>query len=101
VLLDAGPDEDRRSRLVFIVKDMAKEEVERTFEAFDYAPQLKTKTIDPAAYAQFVAAMQGFSNSGVATVARAPQEKSGGGAVAPAPREEDKSEIAGVPERGR
>jgi G3E family GTPase len=89
VLLDAWPIDDRRSKLVFIVKDMAKEELERTFEAFDYAPQLKTKTIDPVAYAQFVAAVQGFSNSGVAVVAPAPQE------------EEEKSEITGVPERGR
>ena len=78
VLLDAWPDDDRRSKLVFIVKDMAREDIERTFDAFDYAPELtKTKTIDPAAYAQFVAAMQGFS------------------------QEEEKSEIAGVPERGR
>jgi len=77
LVLDAWPDEERRSRLVFIVKDMAKEDIERTFEAFDYAPQLKTKTIDPAAYAQFVAAMQGFK-----------------------PTEESR-EVAGVPERGR
>ncbi|HEX2826348.1 MAG TPA: GTP-binding protein [Burkholderiales bacterium] len=77
VVLDAWPDEERRSRLVFIVKDMDREDIERTFEAFDYAPQRMTKTIDPAAYAQFVAAMQGFK-----------------------PMEESR-EVAGVPERGR
>ena len=61
VVLDAWPDGDRRSRLVFIAKDMAREDIERTFDAFDYAPASTAKTIDPAAYAQFVAAMKGFA----------------------------------------
>ena len=61
VVLDAWPGEDRRSRLVFIAKDMAREEIERTFDAFDYAPAAARKgAIDPAAYAQFVQAMKGF-----------------------------------------
>jgi G3E family GTPase len=76
VALHAWPSEDRRSRLVFIARGMEKHEIERTFEAFDYAPALTNKTIDPAAYAQFVAAMQGFSTEG-------------------------KSEVAGIPERSR
>ncbi|HYH41219.1 MAG TPA: GTP-binding protein [Burkholderiales bacterium] len=61
VVLDAWPDDDRRSRLVFIARDMQREEIERTFEAFDYAPAAAGKgAIDPAAYAQFVQAMKGF-----------------------------------------
>src|SRR5204863_1283 len=62
VVLDAWPGDDRRSRLVFIARDMTREEIERTFEAFDYAsPPAPKGTIDPAAYAQFVSAMKGFS----------------------------------------
>jgi G3E family GTPase len=62
VILDAWPSEDRRSRLVFIARDMAREDIERTFEAFDYAPApVRKGAIDPAAYAQFVQAMKGFS----------------------------------------
>ena len=61
VVLDAWPGEDRRSRLVFIARDMEREEIETTFEAFDYAPAgIASKTIDPATYAQFVRAMKGF-----------------------------------------
>ncbi|MDB5867159.1 MAG: ATP-binding protein [Betaproteobacteria bacterium] len=61
VVLDAWPTDDRRSRLVFIARDMDRREIERTFDAFDYSPTLTRKTIDPAAYAQFVAAMKGFA----------------------------------------
>jgi G3E family GTPase len=61
VVLDAWPTDDRRSRLVFIARDMDRREIEGTFDAFDYAPALTKKTIDPAAYAQFVAAMKGFA----------------------------------------
>ena len=60
VVLDEWPTEDRRSRLVFITRDMSRDDIERTFEAFDYAPPGTARTIDPAAYAQFVEAMQGF-----------------------------------------
>ncbi len=63
VVLDAWPSDDHRSRLVFIARDMAREEIERTFDAFDYAPGVTPrKTIDPAQYAQFVQAMKGFSS---------------------------------------
>ena len=61
VVLDAWPTDDRRSRLVFITKDVAREEIERTLEAFDYSPATAARaTIDPGAYAQFVEAMKGF-----------------------------------------
>jgi G3E family GTPase len=61
VVLDAWPGDDRRSRLVFIARDMSREDIERTFDAFDYAPApVRKGAIDPAAYAQFVAAMKGF-----------------------------------------
>ena len=60
VVLDAWPTDDRRSRLVFITRDMSRDEIERTFDAFDYAPPSTARTIDPGAYARFVAGMQGF-----------------------------------------
>jgi G3E family GTPase len=64
VILDAWPSEDRRSRIVFIARDMAREDIERTFEAFDYAPgPVRKGAIDPAAYAQFVHAMKGFGQT--------------------------------------
>lgn len=55
VILDAWPDEDRGSRLVFIVRNIAREEIERTLEALSYevAPAA-AKGIDPEAYANFV-----------------------------------------------
>jgi len=62
VLLDAWPSDDRRSRLVFIARDMDRGQIERTFEAFDFAPARGVKgRIDAGAYAQFVQAMKGFS----------------------------------------
>ena len=60
VVLDAWPTDDRRSRLVFITRDIGREEIARTFDAFDYAPETAKTTIDPGAYAQFVEAMRGF-----------------------------------------
>jgi len=60
VVLDAWPTDDHRSRLVFITKDVGREEIARTFDAFDYAPETAKTTLDPGAYAQFVAAMRGF-----------------------------------------
>lgn len=61
VTLAAWPSDDRRSRLVFIARDIGREEIERTFDAFDYAPAPARKgTIDAGAYAQFVEAMKGF-----------------------------------------
>ena len=61
VVLDAWPTGERRSRLVFITRDMNREDIERTFDAFDYAPAPGPKlALDPAAYARFVEAMKGF-----------------------------------------
>jgi G3E family GTPase len=61
VVLDAWPTEDRRSRLVFIARDMEREEIERTFDAFDFAPVTRPERgFDPAVYAQFVDAMKAF-----------------------------------------
>ncbi|MGZ5090742.1 MAG: CobW family GTP-binding protein [Burkholderiales bacterium] len=61
VVLDAWPTEDRRSRLVFIGRGMERTDIERTFDAFDYAPTVTgRKAIDPGAYAQFVETMKGF-----------------------------------------
>ena len=60
VALERWPSEDRRSRLVFIVRDMARDEIERTFAAFDYAPRETARAIDARSYAQFVEAMKGF-----------------------------------------
>ena len=49
-----------RSRIVVIGRDIAREDIERTFAAFDYAARPRSTTIDPAAYARFVEAMRGF-----------------------------------------
>ncbi len=56
------PDDDRRSRLVFITRDMARAEVERTLGALALpdVPHGPGRTIDPRAYAQFVEAMKSF-----------------------------------------
>lgn len=59
VVLEQWPGEDRRSRVVFITRGLAREEIERTFDAFDYAPQ-RTRGFDAAAYAKFKEAMSGF-----------------------------------------
>ncbi|MBI4194558.1 MAG: GTP-binding protein [Betaproteobacteria bacterium] len=60
--LPGWPDDDRRSRLVFITRDMARAEVERTLGALALpdAPRGRGCTIDPNAYAQFVEAMKTF-----------------------------------------
>jgi G3E family GTPase len=61
IALESWPDDERRSRLVFIARDMEREEIERTFEAFDFAPApLERGVFNAAAYAQFVEAMRGF-----------------------------------------
>lgn len=60
--LPGWPDDDRRSRLVFITRDMARDEVERTLDAFALpdVPSGRGRTLDPQAYAQFVEAMKSF-----------------------------------------
>jgi G3E family GTPase len=56
------PDADRRSRLVFITRDMARAEIERTLGtlALPDVPHGPGQMIDPRAYAQFVEAMTSF-----------------------------------------
>lgn len=60
--LAAWPDEDRRSRLVFITRDMERAEVERTLAALDLpdTPRDPQRALDPQAYAQFLSAMERF-----------------------------------------
>jgi hypothetical protein len=60
VTLERWPTDDRRSRIVVIGRDIAREDIERTFSAFDYEAPPRSPAIDPAAYAQFVEAMRGF-----------------------------------------
>jgi G3E family GTPase len=61
VTLDAWPGADRRSRFVFITRGMERADIERTFEALDFAPRLGERpVVDAQAYAQFIQAMQGF-----------------------------------------
>lgn len=62
VELAAWPGEDRRSRAIFITRDMARGDVEKTFEALSLAdmPRGPQQMIDPRAYAQFVSAMDKF-----------------------------------------
>ncbi|MGE5526471.1 MAG: CobW family GTP-binding protein [Rhodospirillaceae bacterium] len=63
VTLERWPDDDRRSRLVFITRGLERAAVERTFEAFRLAiPHNATapRTIDPAAYSQFLNAARRF-----------------------------------------
>jgi len=54
------PDDDRRSRIVFITRDVAREQIERTLDALalDIAP--RAQGIDPEAFRQFVAAANKF-----------------------------------------
>ena len=56
VVLESWPDADRRSRLVFIVRNISRAEIEKTLDAFSYegAPTTQGATIDPEAYASFV-----------------------------------------------
>lgn len=59
--LPEWPDEDRRSRIVFIVRDVSRAEIERTLDALSVtiAPRAGT-AIDPDAFRQFVAAASKF-----------------------------------------
>ena len=69
--LKRWPTADRRSRVVFITKNLARADVERTFSAFDFdaAPSGRAgkATIDPRSYENFVAVMQQFGGNGPAT----------------------------------
>ncbi|HSN42389.1 MAG TPA: GTP-binding protein [Burkholderiales bacterium] len=56
------PDADRRSRLVFITRDMAREHIEATLDVLRWqeTPARPRQTLDPQTYAKFVAAMEKF-----------------------------------------
>lgn len=58
--LPAWPDDDRRSRIVFITRDVSREQIERTLDALslDFAP--RAQGINPEAFRQFVAAAGKF-----------------------------------------
>ena len=59
--LPEWPDDDRRTRIVFITRDLPRAEIERTLDALSVtiAPRQGT-TIDPDAFRQFVAAASKF-----------------------------------------
>jgi G3E family GTPase len=60
ISLARWPDDDRRSRLVFIARDMARAEIEATLDVLRLKPAQRSdgpRQLDPRAYAQFVAAM--------------------------------------------
>lgn len=54
------PDDDRRSRIVFITRDVAREQIERTLDALSLEIAARDKGIDPEAFRQFVAAASKF-----------------------------------------
>lgn len=56
IVLDVWPDADRRSRLVFIVRNISQMEIEKTLDAFSYevSPVMVGSELDPEAYAHFV-----------------------------------------------
>jgi len=60
-VLDTWPVDDRRSRLVFIGRDIERAQIERTLGALDYSPTgLGRTTVDVRAYEQFVSMMKAF-----------------------------------------
>jgi G3E family GTPase len=60
VTLPAWPGSERRSRIVFITRDMERAELERTFDAFTLQRAPTGPGLDPRAYADFLQAMRGF-----------------------------------------
>jgi G3E family GTPase len=60
--LPEWPDDDRRSRLVFITRNVAREQIERTLDALslDISPRTKATAINPDEFRQFVAAASKF-----------------------------------------
>ncbi|MDB5812754.1 MAG: hypothetical protein JWN94_4876, partial [Betaproteobacteria bacterium] len=58
VPLPAWPDEERASRIVFITRGISRDAIERTLDVLGYvAPAVDRATVDPEAYARFVAAI--------------------------------------------
>jgi G3E family GTPase len=62
VTLDEWPDAERRSRLVFITRDLARADIERTLDALRYDPGARPATggFDPRAYERFLAVAKNF-----------------------------------------
>ena len=59
--LDAWPDDERRSRLVFITRGIDKQDIERTLSAFNFAGSGKASgTHSPEGYARFLDAVRGI-----------------------------------------
>ncbi|MDP2240222.1 MAG: GTP-binding protein [Burkholderiales bacterium] len=60
--LENWPDEERRSRLVFITRDMPREAIEATLDVLRWqgASRQPRQMLDPQAYAKFRAAMEKF-----------------------------------------
>jgi G3E family GTPase len=60
--LPEWPDEDRRSRLVFITRNVSREQIERTLDALslDIAPRVEATSINPDEFRRFVAAASKF-----------------------------------------
>ena len=60
VTLECWPDDERRSRLVFITRNMTREAVESTLDVLGWQSQVPATVVpkpDPQAYARFLAAM--------------------------------------------
>jgi len=61
VPLPAWPDEERASRIVFITRGIGRDAIEKTLDVLGYvAPASSRTTVDPEAYARFVAAIGRF-----------------------------------------
>ena len=60
--LPEWPDDDRRSRLVFITRNVSREQIERTLSALslEIAPRTEATSINPHEFQQFVAAASKF-----------------------------------------
>ena len=61
VPLPAWPDAERASRIVFITRGIARDVIEKTLDVLGYVPPAPNRaTLDPEAYARFVAAVGKF-----------------------------------------
>jgi G3E family GTPase len=54
------PDDDRRSRIVFITRDVSRAQIEKTLDALSLELAPRAQGIDPEAFRQFVAAASKF-----------------------------------------
>ncbi len=62
VTLDAWPDDERRSRIVFITRGVGRADIEATLDALDFkpAPPDGSGTLQPADYARFLSLVKRF-----------------------------------------